>query len=1132
MEQVNTDVLSGQVAALSPEKRALFEQMLAQQLQGTGNGSTGAAQAAPVPEITLPQLVPAPGARNAPFPLTEIQQAQWIGGRSGMFELGKVAAHLYVEFDCVAIDLPRLNRAWQRLVAHHEQLRMVIRPNDLQQEVLAEVPPYEFEVLDLDGVDKARADAELMAIRERMSHQVFPGDRWPLFEIRASQLGEGRTRLHVGFDLLVADAWSFRVLMDRWMRAYLEPDVPLPALDISFRDYVLAVEAVKTTELHQQSLAYWRERLPNLPPPPELPLAKHPSALSAQRSVHFETRLEPETWDRLRVRLQRAGLTPSALFLAAFAEAIGLWSKNPRFTMNVTVFNRLPVHPQVNDILVGEFNSFVLLSLDHSQVEAFAARARRLQDQLWESLENRFVSGVQLMRELAQVTGRTSGALMPVVFTSTLAHYDEGQAPTLLPGELVYEISQTPQIWMEHHIWLEEGAILLRSDVVNELFPDGFYAEMWSAYGRLLHRLAEDDRAWDTPDTRSWLLPPQQLAEREAVNATAAELPIARLDALVAQAAAQRPTAPAVISGRGTLSYAAVEAQATDVGMWLHERGVSPNRLVAVVMEPGWEQVVAALGVLKAGAAYLPIEPTQPTERLHYLLAHGEVRQVLTQAEWDAKIEWPDGIARLVIEEVPGGGRLQAPPAAQVDDLAYVIYTSGSTGQPKGVMIDHRGAANTILDLNDRFGVGAGDALMSVSSLGFDLSVYDIFGMLSAGGRIVLPEASQWRDASHWFALMHQHNISVWNSVPALMEMLVEYVASRGEQWPASLRLVLLSGDWIPVGLPDRIRALGKDVEVVSLGGATEASIWSIAYPIGTVDPAWESIPYGRPLRNQRFAVLNEQLEPSPMWVPGHLYIGGVGLARGYWRDEENTRASFITHPRTGERLYRTGDLGRYMPGGDIQFLGREDLQVKVRGYRIELGEIETALQQHENVQTAVVVAVGSSNESRRLVAYVVGRGTEAPEPDALASFLRSKVPDYMVPGVIEVVDALPLNRSGKVDRKALSTGKAAEPQRQPYVAPRNELEEQLAEIWTKVLSAERVGVHDNFFELGGNSLLATQLVFRVRDAFQVELPLFRLFEAATVAKLAVIIEELLIQELESMDEGAAEKLLGEAPEA
>jgi amino acid adenylation domain-containing protein len=307
------------------------------------------------------------------------------------------------------------------------------------------------------------------------------------------------------------------------------------------------------------------------------------------------------------------------------------------------------------------------------------------------------------------------------------------------------------------------------------------------------------------------------------------------------------------------------------------------------------------------------------------------------------------------------------------DDLAYVIYTSGSTGLPKGVMIDHRGAVNTILDINHRFGVTSEDRVLALSALNFDLSVYDIFGVLAAGGTIVMPAENALRDPVAWLELLVQERVTLWNTVPALLEMLVEYTeAFPGALNSSSLRLALLSGDWIPVSLPDRLRMLIPVVEIISLGGATEASIWSILYPITMVDPAWKSIPYGQPLCNQRFFVLNEHLEPCPVWVPGQLYISGIGLARGYWRDEEKTQASFLLHPQTGERLYRTGDVGRYLPDGNIEFLGREDFQVKVGGHRIELGEIEATLLEHPQVSKAIVTAIGKRFENKQLVAYVV----------------------------------------------------------------------------------------------------------------------------------------------------------------
>ena len=412
-------------------------------------------------------------------------------------------------------------------------------------------------------------------------------------------------------------------------------------------------------------------------------------------------------------------------------------------------------------------------------------------------------------------------------------------------------------------------------------------------------------------------------------------------------------------------------------------------------MEQGAEQVVAVLGTMIAGAAYLPIDPNLPESRVHELLEIGEVSVLVTQSWLDDSLVWPSGVVRLVVDRAleTGLGATDLDPRQTEASLAYVIFTSGSTGTPKGVMIDHRGAVNTILDINDRFAVAPDDRVLAVSSLNFDLSVWDIFGTLAAGATVVLPDAAKRRDPAHWLELMTQQRVTVWNSVPVLMEMLVEHAANRCGVATAPLRLALLSGDWVPVTLADQVRAVWPGTDVVSLGGATEASIWSILHPIGDVDPEWRSIPYGRAMANQGVHVLDEAFHPRPDGVPGRIYISGVGLALGYFKSAELTADKFVHHPRTGERLYRTGDLGQYLPDGNIEFLGREDLQVKISGHRIELGEIEAVLAQHPKIGRAVVTTHGPSRRSQLVAFYVPTAGGPGPDHGELRDHLLAGCP-------------------------------------------------------------------------------------------------------------------------------------------
>jgi amino acid adenylation domain-containing protein len=943
-----------------------------------------------------------------------------------------------------------------------------------------------------------------------MSHQVLRADQWPLFEIRVTRYQEQRQRLHFSIDFLIADSWSLQSLFQEWFQLYQTPEVSLAGLEISFRDYVLGEQALQNTELYQRSWDYWFSRIDTLPPAPELPLAMNPSAIRQPKFVRRSFQLERENWQQLKQRARQAGLTPSGVLVAAFAEVLTVWSKSPKFTINLTLFNRLPLHPQVNDIF-GNFTSLSLLAVDNVAAKTFIARAISLSQQMWQDLDHRYVSAVQvLQRELSRRQGGTPRAAMPVVFTSTLGlgSFEQSASKFNQLGEVVYSISQTPQVWLENKVCEEDGVLVCHWDAVEELFPEGLLSDMFEAYNRFLMQLATC-ATWR--EATPQLVSEAQLRQRYAVNATSAPISGEMLHTLFAAQVLAHADDWAVISPQRSLTYLELSQLANQIGHRLRGLGACPNTLVAVVMESGWEQVVAVLGILMSGAAYMPIDPGLPTQRRWHLLEQGQVKLVVTLSIHRYNLEWPEGILRLEVdsEDLVGVDSTPLESVQSPEDLAYVIYTSGSTGLPKGVMIDHQGAVNTIKDINQRFGVGPSDRVLALSALNFDLSVYDIFGTLAAGGTVIIPEAGQTKDPAHMATLMVQHQVTIWNSVPALMQMLVEYVTLRPEKLPTSLRLALLSGDWLPLSLPDQIKALWSNVQLVSLGGATEASIWSICYPIETVDPDWKRIPYGKPLTNQSLHVLNELIEPCPVWVPGQLYIGGIGLALGYWQDPEKTGSSFIIHPDTGERLYKTGDLGRYLPSGDIEFLGREDFQVKVNGLRIELGEIEAGLVAHPDVREVVVIAQSDHRGDKRLVAYVVPNQQQVPSNSTLSCFLKQKLPDYMLPSAFVLVDNLPLTSNGKVNRHALPTVDWAKNQpKETFVAPRDQLELQLTSIWEKVLGIPSISVTDNFFALGGYSLLAARLFAQIEQTFGKNLPLSLLFQAPTVEQLASLLRQ------------------------
>lgn len=1033
--------------------------------------------------------------RFEPFRLTDVQHA-YLMGSSGDYPLSGVNTHYYAEFDCGELNVGRLHEALRALVRRHDMLRAVASLDGTQR-VLPEVPDMPMPLSDLRAADAEHVAAHLERIRTELSHQTFPAGSWPLLDVRVTLLPGGRSRVHISLDLLIADLWSLRILSADWRACYGQPDIRLPPLGTSFRQYVCAHDPSGSAAARD----YWLSRLDSLPPGPELPLRCLPEAGDVPRFHRRAARLDGSRWDTLRARAGERGLTAVSVLLAAYASVLGAWSRRSRFTLNLPTFHRKPVHADVEEV-IGDFTSVTLLEVDLAGAADVTELAVRLRDQLWRDLEHQDFDGVRVLRELARHRGVSAELFAPTVFAAAVGQTGGGapELPLSWLGEQVYALSQTPQVLLDHQILEGAEGLVYNWDSVDSFFQEGVLDEMFAAYQALLDKLTdEDDGGWTQPLTAH---PPLPAVE---ANHTAGPCPEGLLHQRILVQAERRPDAPAVIGADETLTFAGLRDRACVLAQRLRRLGAGHGQLVAVSMPKGAGQIVAVLAVHLAGAAYLPIDPVLPVARQDQLLAQGQCRIVLAG---NGRSDWPDGVTlvRAAVDPPPHAPIEPPELVASPDDLAYVIFTSGSTGDPKGVAVSHRAALNTCIDINDRFEVGVDDRVLGLSSLSFDLSVYDIFGVLGAGGALVLPPPGSGRDPQCWLDLIHEHRVTIWNSVPALMAMLTEYTAAdtQEDQDTVPLRLTLLSGDWVPVGLPDRIRALAPGCRVVSLGGATEAAIWSICYEIDAVDPAWESIPYGRPMRNQRFHVLNDLWQECPAHVTGELFIAGAGLAEGYFGDPQRTTERFVVHPRTGERLYRTGDLGRWRPDGTIEFLGREDFQVKIGGYRIELGEIENALTSAPGVRSAVVTAPGDRGH-RRLVAYLVPDtpvGTDA-LVKAVTEHISDRLPAYMIPASLQVIDALPLSGNGKVDRSALPDPVADAPS--AGAAPDMLVDDLRARIGRLVRAdAARLPVDAALPSIGIDSLRAIELRTELKRDHGVVLPIRTLLSGSlTIGALA-----------------------------
>jgi amino acid adenylation domain-containing protein len=643
------------------------------------------------------------------------------------------------------------------------------------------------------------------------------------------------------------------------------------------------------------------------------------------------------------------------------------------------------------------------------------------------------------------------------------------------------------------------GGVALACHYDAGIFDAGTVARLLGHYRTLVD---DGTRNPDRPVARLALLTgPERRRILLDWNRTGRDLPSDRcLHEAFEAAAARSPEAVAVVHDE-RWTYRRVNAAANRLARHLRSLGVGPDVRVGVCLDRSPLLLVALLGILKAGGGYVPLDPGYPPRRLAAMAEGCSCALVISREALAGNL--PSGCGRPLLLDSDAGALAglaehDLGTTAGPDDLCYIIHTSGSTGEPKPIALRHRGVMNNIADLNERFGVGPGDAVLALSSPSFDMSVYEFLGMTAAGGTVVIPAAGLASDPAHWAELLAAEGVTVWNSAPALLGLLVDHLEQAGEPHPElpGLRLSLLGGDWVPVTLPDRARRFMPALRFVVMGGATEASIHSTIYEVETADPDWTSIPYGRPMANQRAYILDEALQPVPPGVPGELYLAGIGLARGYLGQPGRTAERFFdwSHGEvTGERLYRTGDLARFGADGLIELLGRVDFQVKINGLRVEPGEVESVLRSHPRVREAAVVA-----REGRLVAYVVpdGPGAGAQELRGLAASL---LPEYMVPSAVVALERLPLTPNGKLDRRGLPPPPAAAT---AYRAPRSALERALADVYAQVLSRAPVGIDDDFVAIGGDSVRAIQVVTRAR-ARGIAVTARQVLQRRTVGELA-----------------------------
>lgn len=1039
-----------------------------------------------------------PKDKYLPFQLNDIQYAYYLG-RDKNFAFGGVASHYYYEIECANIDLQRLEESFNVVIKRHDMLRAIVTPEG-EQKILEKVDKFEFEKYDLSSLDDTAANVETSSLRNLFSHTIIDVNVWPPYKIRSAELANNKIKLFFSWDFIFLDAWSLLIIFKEWNEFYNNPDFQPEEISFSFRDYVLHENRIKETEEYIQSKQYWLDRVETLPVGPQLPISKK----SGQLNPKFQRRcfeLPNHSWEALKVKAVKLGVTPTSLLLAVFSEVLGKWSSTNHFSINLTTFNRRQCHESVN-ALVGDFTNLLLVEATHDVNTTFKNRIKNIHHQLLRDLDHKDVSAVDIIRQISKKRKLQYIALFPVVFTSTLILNGRRNSDTShleCFGPVTWGISQTPQVWLDYQMFDKSGALVINWDALEDLFLPGVLDLMFEDNKKIIYSLIESDDIWDVSEI---LRPIDEVNFKPEQGSSTVSL----LHSKFIELSLHEPRRIAIESQGISISYGELYLAASNIHYDLHAAGAMPGDRVIICCRKGWEQVAAILAVFFIGGSYVPVDPSWPIARRDQIIKDCNAKVVLTN---DYSVS--ESLHQTAIAIHIGEHELSRPSSnialANVtsDSTAYIIFTSGSTGKPKGVEITHKAALNTVESINHLFNISSSDKCLAVSELSFDLSVYDIFGMLSSGGIIVFPEWSEKPRPEDWINLIQQHKITIWNSVPQLMVLLTNLLYESNVT--NSLKLIMLSGDWIPINLPQKITSVFKSSSVVSLGGATECSIWSIYYPINEIDSSWDSIPYGKALPNQEVYVLDSTLNKCPLGVEGELYIAGQGLALGYWNDLEKTQEKFINHPKTNIRLYKTGDLGRYLQDGNIEFLGRQDHQVKIRGYRIELGEISSVLSKLDAIDDVVVSRI--TKETTDDIAVFIKLNnmqvSDSFNEQTIREHLKEYLPEYMIPKYILFTDNFPLTANGKVDSASLSQLITAEPVNTPKTANYNntKLQKELLNIWRDVLKRENVGTSDNFFEIGGDSLLLSVVLRKINELAIKTLTMTELFAYPTIKLLS-----------------------------
>ncbi|HEU5227044.1 MAG TPA: amino acid adenylation domain-containing protein [Ktedonobacteraceae bacterium] len=1034
------------------------------------------------------------------------------------------------------LDLTALKQSLSVLMERHEMLSTTIALVDghpIQKCVQRATLPLTIE--DLRAWSLVQRDAALDERLQAMIKRSFDLSQGPLWRIALFRLADEEYILLVIFHEVIADGWSVKVFERELVTLYSTfvqrgATLPLlPELPFHYTDFALRQRQNLQDEEQEALLAYWRQQLETAPHVLELPGdAARPAAQTFWSASHMFS-LPGSLFQALQRLSQPADATPFMTLLAAFQVLLFRYTEQEALLVGTPISGR---QAEVEGI-VGPLANTLALRADLSGNPSFRELLARTRRTCIDAFAHQDLPFAQLVEAIQPERDLSRNPLVQVMFAFQAA--SQRSTPVWRMGE----VEMLPMS-VERGMTTADLSIILREEADGlvgtieynrDLFREETITRLAEHYCALLKGIAAN------PAQRISDLPMLTQAERHQLlvewNKTQAAYPTTLLHRLFEAQVERTPDAVALVCAGDQLTYDALNRSANQVARALRSQGVGPEIPVGVLLERSPELMIGLLGILKAGGAYVPLDPSYPKERLAIMLADAQAPVLLTQTTLQASL--PAYAGKVICLDADSQMMSQASPenldsGTQPEHLAYVIYTSGSTGTPKGVMVTHSNVTRLFAATDAWYHFNERDVWTFFHSYAFDFSVWELWGALLYGGRVVVVPYLVSRSPEAFYKLLVRERVTVLNQTPSAFYQLIDLENAGLARGELSLRLVIFGGEALEIPkLKTWFDQHGdQQPQLVNMYGITETTVHVTYRPLTVADVNSDSgSVIGYPIPDLTIYVLDQHFQPLPIGIPGEMYVGGAGVARGYLNRPELTAERFIPDPFSalpGSWLYRTGDLARYHANGDIEYLGRIDHQVKLRGFRIELGEIEACLKRLPLVQEAIVILRRDHAENAQLVAYVVPKQKGGITPDELERDLLKDLPSYMMPAAFVLLAALPLSSNGKIDRRALP---APEIQReQVYVAPRNPTEELVAQIWMEVLGLSRVGIHENFFKLGGHSLLLMRVFSRLRVTFQIEMPLQRFMERPTIASLCEAIEEIILAEVADIPDEEAEQEL------